>query len=120
MAELYQQKIMRHYQQPQNRGKLKAADLVLLGNNPFCGDQVEIYLKLDSAKKIKEVGWLGAGCVISQASMSLFSQVLKGKTLAQAKKIKSEKIIKELGIKLSPTRLKCALLPLYAIKEQGN
>ena len=118
MAELYQQKIMRHYQQPQNRGKLRSADLTLVGHNPFCGDEVKIYLKMDKAKKIKEVGWEGAGCVISQASMSLFSQMLQGKTLAQAQKIKSEKIIKELGIKLSPTRLKCALLPLYAVKER--
>jgi nitrogen fixation NifU-like protein len=77
-----------------------------------------IYCRLDKQGKIKEIGWEGSGCVISQAAMSMFSEMLIGKTLAQAKKIKPEKITAALGIKLSPTRLKCALLPLHTIRTE--
>lgn len=87
------------------------------GENISCGDQVTLFVKLDSKKKITDVGWEGEGCAISQASTSIFSEMIKGKTLAQAQKITGETLMKKMDTQLSPARVKCATLPVHTLKE---
>jgi len=118
MENIYRQKVMSHYTAPENKGKMKNPSRVFNGVNPLCGDEVTFYVRLDSGKRIKEVKWEGAGCAISQAAASVFSGMIKGKTLAAARKLTSQKFLQALDIELSPVRRKCALLPLYTIKEQ--
>ncbi len=114
----YQQKIMSHYKMPCCKGRLDSYTLRFEGKNPLCGDEVVIYLQLDKKKRIKEVGWEGQGCVISQAAASILAEMIKGKSLADLKSLTADKFIAKLEIELSPSRRKCALLPLYAIKEE--
>jgi len=120
MAALYSPIIFQHARAPQNRGQLKAATLILTGANHSCGDELTFYLKLDKNKVIKEVAWNGSGCAISQASASVFSELIIGKKLAAVQKFSGEVLIKKLKTKLSPSRLKCALLPLYTIKQSPS
>lgn len=120
MEQTYKKTILRHYNNPSNKIKLKKPTCVFTGANPFCGDKIEIKVKLNQAKKIVDVSWSGDGCVISQSSTSIFTDMIKGKTLAEARKMTSAKFLKELDIDLSPARRKCALLPLYTIKEITN
>ncbi|MAF13517.1 MAG: Fe-S cluster protein [Parcubacteria group bacterium] len=117
MAELYKQVVFRHYKSPLNKRKLIKPSKKFRGVNPFCGDSLEIFVKLDKSKKIKEIGWEGKGCTISQASASILTEMMKGKSLEQIKKIKSGQFLKNLNMNLSPSRRKCALLSLYTIKE---
>lgn len=117
MESTYKKTILRHYNNPSNKLDLKAPTQVFVGANPFCGDKLEIKVKLDSKKRITDISWSGDGCVISQSAASIFTDLIKGKTLAEAQKMTSEKLLKELDIELSPSRRKCALLPLYTIKE---
>ena len=115
---IYRQKVMSHYSAPQNKGKLTKPSRVFNGANPLCGDKIIFEVKIDNNKKITAVAWDGAGCAISQAAASIFSEMIKGKTLSAARKIKSEQLLKVMDIKLSPVRRKCALLPLFTIKEK--
>ncbi|NCN07193.1 iron-sulfur cluster assembly scaffold protein [Candidatus Falkowbacteria bacterium] len=117
MELTYKKTILRHYNNPSNKIDIKTPTEVFVGANPFCGDKIEIKVKLDAKKKITDISWSGNGCVISQASASIFTDMIRGKTLAQAQKMTSDKLLQELNIELSPSRRKCALLPLYTIKE---
>lgn len=117
MVVPYSLTVMRHYRQPLNQGRLPKPYQKFSGANYSCGDSLTFYLKLDRQKRIKEVAWEGAGCAISQASASIFSEFIKGKTLDLVKKTKSEVLIKKLAVgQLSPLRRKCAILSLYALK----
>lgn len=117
MAGIYKKIIWQHYQHPRNLGKLKAAQK-FEGKNPFCGDELVFYIKLDKNERIKEVAWEGKGCAISQAAASIFSEMIKGKTLRQVQNISHNKFLKKLEEPLSPTRTKCALLPIYILKKE--
>ncbi len=120
MAITYNLVIMKHSRQPLNRGRLKKPDLVFSGANYSCGDSLSIYIALDKNKRIKKVSWDGAGCAVSLAGASVFSEMIKGKTISQVKKMKSDDIIKKLEISLSPVRRKCAVLPLHIVKDEKN
>jgi len=117
MASTYNLVVLKHYRQPQNKGRLKKPNHVFSGNNYSCGDSLTLYVTLNGQKKIDKVAWEGAGCAISMAGASVFSEMIKGKTISQVKKIKSDAIVKKLNISLSPTRRKCAVLPLFTIKD---
>jgi len=117
MEQTYKRLILRHYNNPSNKLALKKPTKVFSGANPFCGDKIEIQVKLNSAKKITAISWSGDGCVISQSSASIFTEMMIGKTLSAAQKITSAEFLKKLDIDLSPSRRKCALLPLFTIKE---
>lgn len=117
MEQTYKKTILRHYNNPSNKIDIKKPTKVFSGANPFCGDKLIIKVKLNNQKKIVDVSWSGDGCVISQSSTSIFTDMIKGKTLLEAQKMTSAKLLKELSIDLSPSRRKCALLPLYTIKE---
>ncbi|NUM25083.1 MAG: iron-sulfur cluster assembly scaffold protein [Candidatus Buchananbacteria bacterium] len=117
MVYPYRQKIMELYRRPLNYGTVAKPTKKFKGANPFCGDALEIFVVLDQDQKIKTVKWQGQGCVISQVAASVLTEMIKGKTLAAAQKIESQVLIDHLDLELSPTRRKCALLPLYTIKE---
>lgn len=117
MEQTYKKTILRHYNNPSNKIDIKKPTQVFSGANPFCGDKLVIKVKLNNQKKIVDVSWSGDGCVISQSSASIFTDMIKGKTLLEAQKMTSAKLLRELSIDLSPARRKCALLPLYTIKE---
>src|SRR5512144_3062713 len=83
LSELYQQVILDHNRRPRNRGKLPTANRVAHGDNPTCGDQCSMFLRLEG-DRIADISFDGAGCAISQASASLMTTQLKGKTAAEA------------------------------------
>ncbi|NOY15210.1 MAG: SUF system NifU family Fe-S cluster assembly protein [bacterium] len=116
MDNLYKQIILDHYRHPQNKGPMANPTAVCQADNPLCGDQLKVMLKIKD-KKITDVKYQGRGCAISIASASIISQYLKGKTISKVKKLTSQDILDLLGIKLSPVRLKCALLFWQAVKQ---
>ena len=89
LTDLYQQVILDHNRRPRNRGKLPSANRVAHGDNPTCGDQCDVYLRVDG-DRIAEISFDGSGCAISQASASLMTTRLKGKTAAEAEKLYAE------------------------------
>ena len=115
---LYQEQIIDHYQSPHNWGEIKDADKVLEVANVSCGDDLTFYLKLDGDHKISDIKWQGRACAICIASSSMLSDQIVGQTLDQIQKIDINQIKENLGIPLSPIRLKCALLPLETLKRK--
>lgn len=114
---LYTENILDHFQNPRNYGPLKVADISAEETNPLCGDKIRIDIKLDKNRKVTEVGFAGEGCAISQASTSILTEYIQGKTLEELWKIENNDIYKLLGISISPARVKCALLGLIALKK---
>ncbi|MCS7135149.1 MAG: SUF system NifU family Fe-S cluster assembly protein [Candidatus Aenigmarchaeota archaeon] len=115
MSDIYSEIILNHWKSPRNRGKIDDADVVIKDSNPLCGDEITMYMKFDD-DKIKQVSFEGKGCAISQASASMLTEFVKGKSIDEIIKMNSNKVQKMLGVKLSATRLKCALLPLKSLK----
>src|SRR3972149_3540242 len=125
MDDMYREVILDHYKNPRNFGTLEPADISYEDDNPLCGDKIRIDLRLDENNRIKEVAFSGHGCAISQASASMLTEEILGKTLEEVKQFGKEQILELLGIELGPVRLKCALLSLkvlkagaYGIKEE--
>ncbi|MDM8528615.1 SUF system NifU family Fe-S cluster assembly protein [Anaerolineales bacterium HSG24] len=116
MDELYRQNILEHYRNPHNMGTLENHTHSHKEHNPLCGDVVQIELLVDDQQRIDQVAFSGKGCAISQASTSMLTDMLIGKTVEEAKQINKEVILDELGIEIGPVRLKCALLSLKAVK----
>ena len=115
MYDMYRELILDHAQNPRNKGVVDPADFDHEENNPLCGDHLHLTMKIDENGVIREVGWEGAGCAISQASASMLGEQLIGKTLEEVKAIKKEDIFEMLGIPLSMNRVKCALLALKVL-----
>ncbi len=113
--QMYREYILDHYKNPRNFGRLEDADISHEENNPLCGDVVGMDLKTRDGV-IEDVRFHGRGCAISQASASLLTERLKGMSLDDARKIDKEDVLEELGIEISPARLKCALLSLKVLK----
>jgi nitrogen fixation protein NifU and related proteins len=116
MDDLYRELILDHYKNPRNHGVLDPNDFSYEDENPLCGDRLRIDVRLDDAQRISEVAFSGRGCAISQASASLLSETLIGKSLEDVKRIGKDDILDLLGIELGPVRLKCALLSLKVLK----
>ncbi|MFC1768749.1 Fe-S cluster assembly sulfur transfer protein SufU [Nanoarchaeota archaeon] len=106
--------ILDHYKNPRNFGNLKNPDIKHMDSNTSCGDDIEIMVKLNK-DVVQDVKFKGKGCAISNASASLLTEKIKGLKLSEVKKLKNEDIFKLLGIKLSPIRMKCALLSLQVL-----
>jgi len=119
MSNIYKEIILDHWRNPHNFGKLKSPTKKSYAINPSCGDEIQIDLIIKK-EKIKEVKFSGRGCAISQASASLLTDYIKGKSIKDLKKIDEKTIIKLLGIKISPTRMKCALLPLETLETLNH
>ncbi|MGW8318722.1 MAG: iron-sulfur cluster assembly scaffold protein [Candidatus Promineifilaceae bacterium] len=113
---MYREQIIELYENPLNFGSLEEADFSYEEDNPLCGDVVRIDVRLDEDNRVAEVKWHGHGCAISQASASLLTEEIKGKSLAEIKAYSKEELLDLLGIQLSMTRIKCALLSLKVLK----
>lgn len=120
MDSFYRENILDHYKNPRNFGRLERFDATHEEYNPFCGDRIgiDIKFKVQSSKfKVQEIKFHGEGCAISMASASMLTENVKGKNFNDAKKLSTRDILKILGIDLTPTRLKCALLPLEVLHK---
>ena len=115
MFDMYTEVILDYYRYPRNYGRLEGANAQARDLNPLCGDEIEIYAKIDD-DKIVDIKFSGKGCAISQAAASMLTEFLKGKTVEQARNISKENILEMLGIEISHVRLKCALLGLKVAK----
>jgi nitrogen fixation protein NifU and related proteins len=112
----YREVILDHYKNPRNYGTIDEPHAHAEGQNPLCGDEVAIDLKFDGDDKITDVKFSGRGCAISQAATSMLTEHLKGKTVAQAAALDKQTLLDDVGIPLTPIRLKCALLGLGVLK----
>ena len=136
LDDLYREVILDHYRSPRNRQTLDAPDIETHGFNPFCGDEVVLQLKLDNAGLIRDVSQGGHGCSISQASASILSDLLRGKTLEEGEQLswafremmRGDELSGEQldamgdlealqGVRKFPIRIKCALLPWAALDD---
>lgn len=116
MDDLYRDIILDHYQNPRNKGLVDPADVDYEEDNPVCGDHIHLTLQVDDQDRVTAVGWEGEGCAISQASASMLSERIEGKTLDELRDFSKDDILEMLGIELGPVRLKCALLSLKVLK----
>ena len=117
MDDFYKEYILDHYRNPRNFGHLdhptaKAEDL-----NPLCGDKIAMELSVGTDGKIDDVRFSGKGCAISQASASMLTESLKGKTLEEVAQLSHDVVLENVGIGISPTRMKCAMLGLKVAKS---
>jgi nitrogen fixation NifU-like protein len=115
MDALYREAILDHYKYPRNKGHLDSPSITHFDHNPFCGDEITLELKIEDGV-IVQAAFDGRGCAISQASASMMTEEIIGKTLDELKGWSKEDILDLLGIEIGPVRLKCALLPLKALK----
>jgi nitrogen fixation NifU-like protein len=116
MDSLYKEVILDHYRNPRNKGSLDPADISHEDDNPLCGDQIRLDLRLDEDGRVAEVAWDGHGCAISMASASMLSEEIQGKTLEDLRQLGKDDILEMLGIELGRVRLQCALLSLKVLK----
>jgi nitrogen fixation NifU-like protein len=117
MDDLYRDFILEHYREPHNFGTLEHPDAVHEGYNPLCGDRITLMLAIDDAGTVSDVAFTGRGCAISQASASLLTDRVRGKTLSEVAQLGRADVLEELGIEISPARLKCALLSLDTLQR---
>jgi nitrogen fixation protein NifU and related proteins len=114
--QLYREYILEHYKRPHNWGELEHPDLEAHDLNPLCGDELTVQLALDDAGLITDVAFHGHGCAISQASASMTSDEVKGMKVDDLLKLDREFVLELLGIDISATRMKCAMLSLKVLK----
>ena len=114
--QLYREFILDHYKHPHNHGSLEQADMEAHDLNPLCGDELTFQLALDAEGKVDQVAFDGHGCAISQASASMLSDELKGKTPEDLLKMDHTTVLDLLGIEISATRMKCAMLSVKVVK----
>ncbi len=108
--------ILDHYKNPRNYGTLSDADVSYEEGNPSCGDVVRIDLRIED-ERVVDARFSGQGCTISQASASILTEMIIGKSLEEIREISKEDMLNALGIRISPIRFKCALLALKVLKS---
>jgi nitrogen fixation NifU-like protein len=112
---LYREIILDHYRNPRNKGTLDPADYSYEDVNPLCGDEIRIDVRV-ADDKVSDIKFSGRGCAVSQASVSILTEMVEGMTLDEVKALTKDDLLEELGIPVSPARLKCALLGLKVLK----
>ena len=138
LSSLYQQLILEHYRKPRNKGGLPASTVEVHMANPICGDEIRLHLKLDAEQRVEAATFLGQGCSISQASVSMMTVRLKGKPLVEGLALAErftemmhgsteaarDRKLGELralqGVSKFPVRIKCALLGFDALQEAAK
>ena len=117
MEDLYREVILDHYKNPRGHGVIEDADAQAEGLNPLCGDEVAIYVAFgEDGETIDEVKFSGRGCAISQAATSMLMEMVEGRTASEIGELSKDELLEEIGIPLTPIRLKCALLGLGVLK----
>ena len=115
--DLYRENILDHYKNPRNHGEIADADASAEGMNPLCGDEVTIFVTFgDDGETIADAKFAGRGCAISQASTSMLTELIKGRKARDVLDFDREELLEEIGIPLTPVRLKCAILGLHTLK----
>src|SRR6478735_2296037 len=117
LESLYREVILDHYKNPRGHGVIEDADAEAEGQNPLCGDEVSIYVEFgEDGETIDDVKFSGRGCAISQAATSMLMEMTKGRTAEQVAALDKDELLAEIGVPLSPIRLKCAMLGLTTLK----
>jgi nitrogen fixation NifU-like protein len=117
LDQLYREVILDHYKNPRGHGVIEDADAEAEGQNPLCGDEVSIYVAFaEDGETIHEVKFAGRGCAISQAATSMLTEMVEGKTATEVATLDKDELLDEIGIPLTPVRLKCAMLGLTTLK----
>jgi nitrogen fixation NifU-like protein len=112
---IYREIILEHYRNPANRGTLDPADFTYQDVNPLCGDEIRIDVRV-ADDQVSEIRFSGRGCAVSQASTSILTEMVEGKSLDEVKAIGRDELLDEIGIPVSPARMKCAMLGLKVLK----
>ena len=116
MADLYREEILDHSRNPRNFGEIEEPDFTFEDSNPLCGDRIRIDVKVDNGI-IADIKFSGRGCAISQAAASMLTEMVKGHVVDEIRELSAEDMLDELGIPISPARVKCALLGLKVLKS---
>ena len=116
MMDLYAENILDHYRHPRRKQLLESPSIEHEEVNHACGDTVTLQLSLEDGT-LKEVGWTGTGCAISQACMSMLTEEMDGKNIEDMEKITKSEMLEFLGVPIGPRRIKCALLALHTLKN---
>jgi nitrogen fixation NifU-like protein len=121
MDELYRENILDHYKRPRNWSPplepLERVDLEFEDKNPSCGDQLRVTIELDDDRRVAAVRFDGHGCAISQSAASMVSEELAGKSVDDLVRLDRDFVLDLLGIDISATRIKCALLSLKVVRS---
>jgi nitrogen fixation protein NifU and related proteins len=115
--DLYREEILSHYKRPHNWGPMEAPDLEFSDSNPLCGDELKVMLRVGDEGTVADVRFEGHGCAISQAAASMASDEIKGMRLEDVLRLDRSFVLDLLGIEISATRMKCALLSLKVLKS---
>jgi nitrogen fixation protein NifU and related proteins len=117
LESLYREVILDHYKNPRGHGVIDEPDAEAEGQNPLCGDEVSIYVAFgDDGETIDDVKFSGRGCAISQAATSMLMEMTKGRTAEEVAALDKDELLAEIGVPLTPVRLKCAMLGLTTLK----
>ena len=117
LEQMYREVILDHYKNPHGHGLIEGADAQAEGMNPLCGDEVTVSVRFaGDGETIEQVGFEGRGCAISQAATSMLTDLVKGRKAGDVATLQKEELLEEIGIPLTPVRIKCAILGLGVLK----